>query len=510
MKSMVLSRKMKYDRIFFFVILMFISVVSLLFFAFYAGPFTENLVGYDAAFFRMVGQGMTKGMVPYVDFYDMKGPYLFFIEYMAQLICYGRVGIFIVECVNLFLVLLCTAKIFELHKVNSTYIQKLFYLLPVLCVYLVTLQGGNTNEEFSLLPLMIALYLCLKYINNCNSGKTKRNSPLSALIYGFLFGFLFFLRVNNSAFLLVSAFVIVVCLITYKEYKNLLWNSLAFVIGLVLVSVPVLIYYGVHNAVDVMFDSMFTLGFRYSGGLSVQDHLRFYVLAIPKFLLAFFPCFILVLFRKKRFGKKLVLYAVLGCVVTNIALAVGRLYFHYFLLLIPLLVLGEYLLLYATDDKEPACRRRRVTSGAVLFVMVGILVGYFCKFTYFDSLHPSPGEVVISYTQAADDYIANSKELCSCINPDEKDSVYTYGLSSMFYVYNDLFPCNRYCDWQKDYIRLIPSIRDELMDMLETDPPKWIILDVRRKESDAFEKKVMTTYKLYKENEMFALFEAKP
>ena len=36
-------------------------------------------VGQDAAFFQLVGQGMTRGMLPYRDFFDMKGPYLFLI-----------------------------------------------------------------------------------------------------------------------------------------------------------------------------------------------------------------------------------------------------------------------------------------------------------------------------------------------------------------------------------------------------------------------------------------------
>lgn len=77
----------------FYALLSVAAVAFLSVFSMYTSPFT-SLPGGDAAFFRLVGQGMTQGMLPYRDFFDMKGPYLFLIEYLAQLICFGRVGCF--------------------------------------------------------------------------------------------------------------------------------------------------------------------------------------------------------------------------------------------------------------------------------------------------------------------------------------------------------------------------------------------------------------------------------
>ncbi|MBQ1738745.1 MAG: hypothetical protein II108_00735, partial [Clostridiales bacterium] len=64
-------------------------------------PLMKDNWGCDSAFFILVGQGMTKGLLPYRDFFDMKGPFLFFLEYIGQMISYGRTGAFIIQCINL-------------------------------------------------------------------------------------------------------------------------------------------------------------------------------------------------------------------------------------------------------------------------------------------------------------------------------------------------------------------------------------------------------------------------
>ena len=73
-------------------------------------PLLQYNVGQDAAFFRLVGKGMTQGMLPYRDFFDMKGPYLFLMEYLGQLLFPGRTGAFLLECVCLFVTILCSLK----------------------------------------------------------------------------------------------------------------------------------------------------------------------------------------------------------------------------------------------------------------------------------------------------------------------------------------------------------------------------------------------------------------
>ncbi len=96
-----------------FILILAASVFAFLtMYSYYTTPFSQCDNGYDSAFFLLVGQGMTKGLLPYRDFFDMKGPYLFFIEYLGQLVSYGRLGIFLVQWANLLIVCLIACKLF--------------------------------------------------------------------------------------------------------------------------------------------------------------------------------------------------------------------------------------------------------------------------------------------------------------------------------------------------------------------------------------------------------------
>lgn len=61
---------------------------------------------------------MTKGYLPYRDFFDQKGPYLFFIQWLAQIIWSGRVGIFILE------VLSVASSCFLCYKTASLFLKR--------------------------------------------------------------------------------------------------------------------------------------------------------------------------------------------------------------------------------------------------------------------------------------------------------------------------------------------------------------------------------------------------
>lgn len=97
---MVSENKMFKIRLISKAVLFGISVLFLLFVAVSTSPLTE-FYGWDSSYFMLVGQGMTKGLLPYRDFFDMKGPYMYLIEYIAQKICWGRTGCFLMEVVHL-------------------------------------------------------------------------------------------------------------------------------------------------------------------------------------------------------------------------------------------------------------------------------------------------------------------------------------------------------------------------------------------------------------------------
>lgn len=147
----------KHKAIVYYIVLCIAAIAFLGIFSVYTSPLTK-LQGGDAAFFRLVGQAMTNGMLPYRDFFDMKRPYLFLIEYFSQLIYFGRFGCFIYQCINLFAVLLILDRIHLIAAAGLGYIERFILLLPYAWIMAATFEGGNLTEEFSLPFILICLW----------------------------------------------------------------------------------------------------------------------------------------------------------------------------------------------------------------------------------------------------------------------------------------------------------------------------------------------------------------
>ncbi|MBR6007868.1 MAG: hypothetical protein IK056_02150, partial [Clostridia bacterium] len=100
-----------------------LSLAGLSLFSVTTSPLYPYSTGYDSLFFMTVGKGMTKGLLPYRDFFDMKGPYMFLIQYLGQLIWYGKTGIFLLQVMNLWLSLYIVSRIFALCGVKRRGVQ---------------------------------------------------------------------------------------------------------------------------------------------------------------------------------------------------------------------------------------------------------------------------------------------------------------------------------------------------------------------------------------------------
>ncbi|MBP9989365.1 MAG: hypothetical protein KBT46_07685, partial [Ruminococcus sp.] len=92
------------------------------------------------------------------------------------------------------------------------------------------------------------------------------------------------------------------------------------------------------------------------------------------------------------------------------------------------------------------------------------------------------------------------------IPEDEKDSVYCHFLySSQWYAKAQIFPYSKYCDWTDHYIELVPEIGEELEEMFEKNPPKWVVLKAD-KECPEYMKQAIKNYSVKAEEDSFVLY----
>ena len=77
-----------------FVIKYGIMLLTAFIFVFYASATTSPFIDFkriDSYMFLIMGRGWSKGLIPYVDLFDQKGPAIFFrVEFYSKCICHDE------------------------------------------------------------------------------------------------------------------------------------------------------------------------------------------------------------------------------------------------------------------------------------------------------------------------------------------------------------------------------------------------------------------------------------
>lgn len=475
-----------------------LSFAFLSFFSYYTSPITTVDNGADAAFFRLVGQGMTKGYLPYRDFFDMKGPFFFFIEYIGQLISYGRMGVFIMQLINLTAVLLVICKIYELSNVKSNLV-KLGLLLPILCVASFTFEGGNLTEEFSLFEILSCLYLGLLYFEKIDDESDfwqKKIYFIGGLWFGICFGLLVMIRITNVAFICAIALVIFLQLIIKKRFLQIAVVVGSFVLGLAISMSPALLFYTSKGLFNELIDSMFILGFKYSGEKSFADHVVEAVLGDRKFqlLLIIIPASVPFVLGWRSWKERLVVLT--GALFSFFAIVSGNNYLHYYTLVIPLIVICEMSVLESITRSTKKKRYLACVLIALMFISQIPVMFSGIRATMSHLLKP------YKYTMGQ-----SVQDISSRIPEEDSDSVFGYNINPDWYTYADLFPCIKYCGWQEHYISLMPEIYDELEKRFDENPPMWLVMPYNKGNLPKFlAEKIDDEYQLTYKNERYLLY----
>ena len=221
-----------------YALLFVLALITVLAFSTTTSPIYSGQEGFDSAIFKTMGLAVLEGKTPYVDIFDHKGPVLYFINALGQAIIPGSLGIFILQILSLF------AAFVFIYQSARLYVgplpSGLLMVLGVLLLF-VTMQGGNLCEEWELLAVAPALYACLLYQR---SDLSKRRSFRIGCILGAAFAFCFFIRPNDAVSLPGGmAFGLFLFLLAEKRFESLLPYILSFVLGLVVVTLPIFLYF---------------------------------------------------------------------------------------------------------------------------------------------------------------------------------------------------------------------------------------------------------------------------
>ena len=297
----------------------------------------------DANCFFTVGKSIQSGLLPYRDLYEQKGPLLYFLYSLASTISYDTfIGVYLLEIVC------CTFFLYFSYKIMELYCYKYaLYYLPLLAVAVYTSRSfvhGGSVEELSFPFLTASFYIFLKATKQ-NSCPTNRES----FLIGFLSACVFWMKYSLTG-MYVGWFLVFACSLIFRKKIKFLGKTILFIIiGLIVGTLPYILFFGLHRSIHYLidvyiYDSIFkyaktnaksnaivNLAFNFYGGL---QNLIYNWAVIILILIGGIYC----IFRKWRTE---LLYVGSMLVTTFVFCYIsGRFYMYYSLVFAPFACLG--------------------------------------------------------------------------------------------------------------------------------------------------------------------------
>lgn len=415
-------------------------------------PFYPEYYGVDSAFFRFFGTEILKGKTPYTDIWDNKGPVLFFIQALGAAGGTRNSGTNI-----LFLLQLAAAfcSLFFMYRsdriLNGSKSARLPFILYSLCTCLVLsqiLESGNLTEEWSLPIIWLSLFLMTKYA--VRADKEAEHPPLYAFLYGFCFGLLALIRLNNAITICAGVCCIGTYLIQKRKWKNLLLNLLCGLLGIITAAAPVVIWYAKRSALSDMLYAVFLYNFKYLQHRSQESF------SGMLFILRYFPIgsalLIIVIHwirsREKRFFDILILVVF---AVNSILLIRSNSFLHYFMIFVP--VLFWIFAAYGNPMNIPELLITLCLSAVFLY----------------SGIRQIPN-LLLTHRQDRPQYTVIEN-----IPPEERSSAIAVHVPPSIYLNTGLEPVSRFCAYQFIHFSVDPDMKTEFLEKISLTAPLWII-----------------------------------
>ena len=240
----------------------------------------------DEICYRIMSLGWLKGKLPYRDLFDHKGP-LTYVIYALGLLLTGKntLGIlFVFSAINAgsFILVYKTIRLFFPEK------QSIVGTTIILCLFFAAknplFASGTKPDHIILFVLLISEYLYVRGIkayrkkinalfSSENEKKDSSNQKVSPVLFGirdmFLIGLccgaVFMIKMNVCIYFLTFIGFYFLWLLYKKEGKAFFWSCGLFLSGIVLVCLPLFIYYYLNGALSDLIYAYFTFNMKYAG-----------------------------------------------------------------------------------------------------------------------------------------------------------------------------------------------------------------------------------------------------
>lgn len=242
-------------------ILILLSLYSflLLFFCSKMSPLYPINEWSDVNLYYNIGKAIFNGRILYTEAFDHKGPLIFFIYGIGYAISNTSfIGMYLIEAFFWTAMICCGYLTVRLY-LNKIYAFAVALIFPLL-VLSHSSEGGSA-EEFILVFEVVSLLLFLNYFKNNNNSK---HAPRYMFIHGVMSAATILIKINLVVFWLFPLLAILIAILKNKDYKNLIANIAAYIGGMLILFLPIFIYFVYNNALSEAWNTYIVLNGKYA------------------------------------------------------------------------------------------------------------------------------------------------------------------------------------------------------------------------------------------------------
>lgn len=205
----------------------------------------------DANCFFTVGKSITNNTVMYKDIFEQKGPLLYFLHTIAYFISHTTfIGVYIFEIISCFVFLLLS-----FTTINLFADQKIVFTVPLFAAVIFSasaLSHGGSAEEFCLPCIALCNYYGVKSLKNDTAISIKE-----WFFIGVTSGAVLWIKFSLLGFYIGFGLIFLFLYIKNKCFKDLFKSCVSLISGVIIISLPILVYFIINNAVSDLFDVYF-------------------------------------------------------------------------------------------------------------------------------------------------------------------------------------------------------------------------------------------------------------
>lgn len=227
----------------------------------------------DANAFFTMGKGMMNGLVPYRDLFEQKGPLVYALHGFAYLLSERTfLGVYLLETLSF------AAFLYFIHKILTLFVPAKYSLLSLpafaaIILNMTSFTHGDSVEELSFPLLAAGIYTLLLYFKD----RYPEPIPYRWLLWnGAAAGCVLWIKYSLLGFWFGWMAFLFFAMVIGRHYAKAFVACGVFLGGMLIATLPWLLYFGLNGAIAPWLDTYIWTNFRYYGkDLSAIDTVYF-------------------------------------------------------------------------------------------------------------------------------------------------------------------------------------------------------------------------------------------